>query len=198
MVRQLCLFLPFLLASSVKPAVLQIHLVQGDGTVHQAGSRVQTPLVVKITGETGEAVDGAIVSFRLPADGPGGLFANGLATDIVRTGADGAAAMPPVRWNTTPGSFEIRVTAAKDAARAGLLVSQSLGEARTTSMVTVHPGAASAKPRRKWILLVAGVAAGSLAAGMAVAKKSETSAGSAPSSPGLSVGTPSITIGGPK
>ncbi|HSB13055.1 MAG TPA: hypothetical protein VLE22_01270 [Bryobacteraceae bacterium] len=198
MVRRLCLFLPLLLASSVKPAVLQIHVVHGDRAVHQPGSRVQTPLVVKITGETGEAVDGALVSFRLPASGPGGLFANGLATDIVRTGADGAAAMPPVRWNTSPGSFEIRVTAAKDAARAGLMVSQSLGEAQTTSMVTVHPGAASARPRRKWILLVAGVAAGSLAAGMAVAKGRTDSSSAAPATPGLSVGTPSISIGGPK
>ncbi len=197
MARQLCLILPLLLASVVEAAVLQIDLVQGDGTVHQPGSRVQTPLVVKITGETGQTVDGALVSFRLPADGPGGLFTNGLTTDIVRTGPGGEAAMPPVCWNTTPGSFEIRVTASKDGARAGLLVSQSLGEART-SMVTVHPGAASARPRRKWILLVAGVAAGSLAAGMAVAKKPETSTANGPSPPGLSVGTPSITIGGPK
>ena len=184
--------------SGREPGALQIRIAQSSGPVHILGTRSASALTVLVTGEGGNPVPGAAVSFQLPASGPGGAFGNGLTTDVAITGADGRASASGVRWNRIPGACDIRVTAAKGGLRASIVSPH-----RLLASVTESPGAPAAvsmaRSRRKIVLIVAGVAAGSVVAGLAVGRK--TSAGSSlASSSGvsLSVGTPTITVGGPK
>jgi hypothetical protein len=181
-----------------EPGALQIRILQSSGPVHILGTRSASALTVTVTDEKGEPVAGAAVSFQLPGSGPGGAFGNGLTSDVAITGPDGRASASGVRWNRTPGTCDIRVTAAKGAARASIVSPH-----RLLAPVTDSPGgptgAAMGRGRAKTILIIAGVAAGAVGAGLAWGRR--TSAGSsAPASAGvsLSLGAPSITIGGPQ
>jgi hypothetical protein len=180
--------------------ILQIRVVRGEGIAHTTSTRASSPLTVEVTDETGRPVAGAAVSFRLPSSGPGGLFPNGLSSDVVVTGADGRATVSGMRWNRIPGPFHIRVTAGKGSARAGILVPQHLHEKQASPTKSPDPYPEFSGPRRKWITvtaIVAGAAAGSVVAGLALSRKSSPAA-SGGAANGLSVGSPVITIAGPQ
>ena len=188
------LFLLLLLPAFLAAQALRIRVVESSGPVHVAGGRTTSPLVVEILDESGAPAQGATVSFRLPASGPGGTFANGLTTDVVIAGADGKASASSVRWNRTPGSFEIRVTAGKGELRASTASARRL----LPSAVGAPAAASAGRSRRKLILILAGVAAGSVAASLGVVRKGSPAASDPqPSTPTLSVGPPVITVGGP-
>ncbi len=122
-------------AESREVLILQIRVLRGEGLVHMAGTKSASPLLVQVSDETGRPVQGATVSFRLPEEGPGGFFRGGLHTDVALTGADGKAAMGTVLWGRTPGPVQIKIVAAKDRTRSGIIVSQYLAE---------HPARAAA------------------------------------------------------
>lgn len=189
--RALAFALPCLLFGQT--AILQVRVVEGEGAVHAPGSRSSRNLTVEVTDETGRPVQGAAVSFRLPEDGPGGTFANGLQTDLVITGEDGRASVRGFRLNRTAGPFQIRITVAKDRARAGIVSSQYIaaGEAAPPQTAVVKK-----KGRGKWIVLaaVAAGAAGGVAVGLS---RSGGSTPSQPAPPAITIGTPSISIGRP-
>jgi hypothetical protein len=111
-------------------SVLHIKVVTGDGAQHSAGAHGK-PLTVEVTDATGRPVAGARVSFQVPEEGPGGLFANGLRTDIAITDSNGRATEHGLQLNRTAGSFAIRITAAKEQQRAGTIARQSIGSAGT-------------------------------------------------------------------
>ena len=167
-------------------ATLEIKIVDGDSAVHRAGARDPRPLTIQVSDENGRPVEGAAVSFRLPEEGPGGLFANGLRTGLGISDANGRASIRNLQVNGTPGAFQIRITAAKEQARAGTLSRQFID------------GAARVKPKlgKKWIVagLVAAGVAGGLGAGMA-----GRSAGArpAPAGPPVTIGDPAISVGRP-
>lgn len=181
-------------------AILHIRVISGEGAIHAAGSRTAQPLLALITDEAGAPVDGATVSFRLPDGAPSGRFSNGLHTEIVTTSHDGRAAAFGVQWDRTPGAVQIRITAAKGAARAGTIVSLELSVSESTSgdaLSVRRPSArGSSGSRGKWVLatlVIAGAAAGGLMAGLNHAGKRA----SAPASPTVQIGPPVITIGAP-
>jgi cell division septation protein DedD len=126
-------------------AVLQIKVIEGEGAVHPAGVRVSKPLTVQVTDEHGRPVAGATVSFQLPPEGPGGLFPNGLRTDLAITDAAGRATLHAVILNNTEGQFRIRITAVKDQARAGLVCYQYIGE-NQAAPAAEQPAPAIEKP----------------------------------------------------
>ena len=105
MSRSLILFLAVALGANAQPAMLKVTLVEGEGAVYPAGSRATRGVTVKVTDETGRPVEGATVSFSLPSDGPGGVFASGARTEIATTHADGGAAVWGMQWNRMPGPF---------------------------------------------------------------------------------------------
>ncbi len=176
---------------------LEVRIVQSSGPVHILGSRSASALTVAVADTTGSPVPGAAVSFQLPASGPCGVFHNGLTTDVAVTGADGRASASAVRWNRIPGPCDIRVTAAKGGLRASVLSPH-----RLLASFTESTGAGAAisvgRSRRKIVLILAAVAAASATAGLAVARRTSAGSGSPPSGVGLSVGTPTITVGGPQ
>jgi hypothetical protein len=180
-----------LLGAAQDPAILQIHVVDGEGAVYPIGSRATRGITVQITDETGAPVDSATVSFHLPEDGPSGSFAGGGKTEIVTTRADGRANAWGMQWNRSAGLMEIRVTASKGQTRAGIVCSQYL---------SASPDAAAPQSRigsggHKWLWIALGVAGAAAAAvaGVAIAGKSSSSAPAT----GVQIGAPIIVLGQP-
>lgn len=184
------------------PAVLQIRAVQGEGAVYAAGSRATRGITVQVTDGTGKPVEGATLTFQLPASGATGTFNSGGKTESVTTGADGRAEVWGMQWNQTPGDFEMRVTAAKGEARGGTAIPLHISDAPVLtgsgSGTTNEPKASGGSKKMMWILIAAGAAAGVAVIG--VAGKGSGSGGGAAPPPGPNppqVGTPSITISRP-
>ena len=180
--------------------IIQLKVVEGEGMVYRTGARAARGLTVLVTNEAGKPVANASVSFRLPDSGPSGLFSTGLRTEIVNTGADGHASIWGMQWNKTPGPMEIRITAVKDQARAGIISTQYLND---TAVPQAAPQAgsegtfkASHKSKTKW-LVIGALVGGAAAAGM-VFGQSHSAAPAASTAPaGISIGTPSIIVGHP-
>jgi hypothetical protein len=171
-------------------AILQIQVIEGEGTVHVPGVRNGHALSVAVTDEGGRPVLGAAVSFHLPENGPGGSFVNGLRTEIATTDARGRATVRAFQANRVSGRFQIRILASKEQARAGTVSFQYVGESHA------GPGLS----RGKWIAIAA-VAGGGALAGVLVAGRSRPGPVAAVvpvvAPPVLTIGTPSISVGKP-
>ncbi len=188
--------LAFLMAAQA--TLLQIRIVEGEGAVHAVGSR-GPGLAVEITDEVGRPVSGAVVSLRLPDDGPAGVFANGMATEIVVTGSDGRAATTPIRWNRIAGALQIRITAVRDRLRAGTVVSQYLNDPGAKGAAPAVPAAAARSDARSKWLKVALVAAAAAGVGFATgaAARGGKSPSEAPPASSVQIGSPTITLSKP-
>ena len=182
---------------SYASVIVQLKVIEGEGTVYRTGTRATRGLTVLVTDETGKPVANAAVSFRLPEDGPGGVFNSGLRTEVITTGADGKATVWGMQWNKNPGPVEIRITAVKDQARAGLISTQYLSDSVAPKAGGEGTFSASHKSRMKWILIAAGVGGGAAAGFLLARSHGATSADSTTSSTGITIGGPSITIGHP-
>ncbi len=126
-------------------AVIKIKVVVCECAVHPLGAHVSHPLTVEVTDEIGKPVSGAAVSFQLPPEGPGGLFSNGLRTDLVLTDASGRASIHAMQLNRSGGPFRIRIAAVKELARAGAISTQYIGVARA-AVANVASVASAANP----------------------------------------------------
>ena len=175
------------------PAILSIRVAEGDGAVYAKGSRTTRGLTVLITDETGRPVEGAIVSFTLPAEGPGGVFSSGSRTEIATTHGDGRAAVWGMQWNRSAGPFEIRITAVKGQARAGTVSAQSLSDAPETKATgSGRTGGGWGSHKILWISAIVAGAAAVAVAGVVERKSSPASAVTS-----LQIGTPTISLGQP-
>jgi len=191
-------------AAGGDPALLDLRVIEGDGATYVPGSRATRGIALLVTDETGKPVEGATVSFTLPMEGPGGVFASGGRTEIARTKADGQAAVWGMRWNGVTGPFEIRVTAVKGQARAGMTLTQNLaGEGPLKSAAKSAAKLPSKLPGgggHKWLwIALAGAAAGG-AVGFVKAKGSSASTGSSSASAlsgAVQIGAPTISLGHP-
>ena len=176
--------------------VVQLKVLEGDGAVYRTGSRANRGLTVLVTDETGKPLEHAAVSFRLPEEGPGGVFSSGLRTEVVTTGPDGRATVWGMQWNKTAGPVEIRITAVKDQARAGIISTQYLSDALVPKAGGEGVFTAPHKSHTKWILIAA-VAAGGAAVGLAFGRSNGSQAGVASGPAGVMIGNPSINVGHP-
>ena len=169
--------------------------MQGDGAVHAPGSRAARPLVARVTDENGKPVAGAAVSFHLPEDGPAGVFATGLRTEVASTDSGGLASVRGLRLNRISGPFQIRIIASKEQARAGVISNQYIADARSGMAAKARSG------RRKWmavaVVVGGGAAAGILAAGRSGTAASPQAPASAESPSAPAIGQPTITVGKP-
>jgi len=123
-------------AVAAQNTVLHIAVTSGEGAVYAAGSHAAKPLTIQVTDETGRPVEGARVSFQAPQEGPGGAFPNGLRTDLAVTDANGRATLRALQLNRTTGPFSVRITAAKDQARAGIVAKQYIGDVKQPTEAT--------------------------------------------------------------
>jgi hypothetical protein len=192
----LCCALAFAVSSPAS-VIVQLKVVDGEGVVYRTGTRATRGLTVLVTDETGKPVEMATVSFRLPDEGASGTFGSGLRSEIATTGPDGRATVWGMQWNKTPGPVEIRITAIKDQARAGLVSTQYLSD--SVAAKAGGEGVFSASHGgHKW-LWIGAIAAGAVGAGVAfgLSNASSTPASTTSVVPGLSIGTPSIIVGHP-
>jgi hypothetical protein len=186
-----------LAVSANASVIVQLKVVEGEGATYRTGTRATRGITVLVTDETGRPVDMASVSFRLPDQGASGTFNSGLRTEVVTTGPDGRASVWGMQWNKTTGTVEIRITAVKEQARAGIISTQYLGESAAPKAGGEGVFTATHKGGHKW-LWIAAIAGGAAGAGFAFTRSQGSSPGSSvPSVAGLSVGAPSITIGHP-
>lgn len=182
---------------SYASVIVQLKVIEGEGTVYRTGTRATRGLTVLVTDEGGKPVANAAVSFRLPEDGPGGVFNSGLRTEVITTGVDGRATVWGMQWNKNAGPVEIRITAVKDQARAGLISTQYLSDAVAPKAGGEGVFSTSHKGRLKWILIAAGVGAGAAAGLLFARSNSSLAPGSTTSTTGILIGSPSINIGHP-
>lgn len=172
------------------PAILQIHVIEGEGIAYPIGGRATRGVTVQVSDETGKPVEGASVSFRLPEDGPSGTFSNGSRTEMATTRPDGKASAWGMQWNKIEGSFEIRITAVKGQARAGTVCPVYLSKA---AMEANSPPLRLARNHKwLWVGLAVAVGAGVAVAGAALAGKAEAPAG--PAATPTTIGAPTIVI----
>lgn len=191
----LCCVLAFAVSASAS-VIVQLRVVEGEGITYRTGTRATRGLTVLVTDESGQPLDMASVSFRLPDQGATGAFSSGLRTEVVTTGPDGRASIWGMQWNKTPGTVQIRITAVKDQARAGILSTQYLSD----SVAPVAGGEgvfASPHSGHKWLWIagIAGLAAGGAA--FALLRSQGSSNSNNPAVAGLSIGAPSIIVGHP-
>jgi hypothetical protein len=184
------------------PSVLQVHVIEGQGSVYPAGSRATRGITVLVTDEAGRPVSGALVSFTLPADGPGGVFASGGRTEIATTRDDGRAAVWGMRWNRSAGQFEVRISATKGQARGSASVDQALINAPAPKLDSGASGVHLGGHKLLWISVAIVGAAAVGVAGLGGTKNaaSQSSPGGTPGSVqsgSLSIGSPTISLGHP-
>ena len=191
----LCCTLAFLVSANAS-VIVQLKVVDGDGAVYRTGTRATHGLTVLVTDETGKPVDLAAVSFRLPDEGASGTFNSGLRTEIVTTGSDGRATVWGMQWNKTAGPVEIRVTAIKEQARAGIISTQYLSDAVATKsggegvFTTPHAG-------HKWLWVAGVIVVGVVGGGAAYFLLNKSKPPSNTSTSGVTVGSPSVIVGQP-
>lgn len=183
-------------AARAQIAILQIQVIEGESAVHAPGSHVSRFLTVEITDDTGKPVEGAAVTFHLPEDGSSGTFANGLRTDVITSDSRGRATLPGLTLNRVAGRFQVRIVAAKEQARAGIVSLQYIAEPGGGAAAAPSAGGSH---RARWIAIGALAAGGAAAAilagrsGASAAPASQTST----TAPVLSIGSPTITVGKP-
>lgn len=130
-------------APGAAPTRLKIQALTPAPMTEFAGTLSANVLQVRITDEWDMPVRGATVSFRLPEAGPGGVFLNGLSSEIALTDERGEAAVRGFDWRPDAGITFVHVIAAHGAARAGAMV-----EVHLARKVKEFPAAAAspAKP----------------------------------------------------
>src|SRR5580693_4229804 len=105
--------------------MLNIVIVEGEGTLNNVKQRVNREPIVQVEDENHKPVAGAAVVFFLPTSGPSGTFANGSQTLTVTTDATGRAAATGIHPNHTLGKMQIRVTASANGLSASATITQT-------------------------------------------------------------------------
>ena len=145
-----CLLLTNLLSAQTAP-MLNIVIVEGEGTLNNVKQRVNREPIVQVEDENHKPIAGAAVVFFLPNSGPSGTFANGSQTLTVTTDATGRAAATGIHPNHALGKMQIRVTASANGLSATATITQ-------TNIAGANVGRGLSTTAK--ILIVAGVAAG--------------------------------------
>ncbi len=113
-------------AGQSAPTRLQINVLSPVPLSEPAGGLSANQVVVEVMDGWGMPVPGTTVSFRLPEAGPGGVFLNGLSTEVAITDREGKAAIQGFDWREEPGASFLHVIAAYGEIRAGAMVEVQL------------------------------------------------------------------------
>ncbi len=172
---------------------LKVTALAGNHGMNDLERGLMSPLVVQVLDQNDRPVEGAVVVFRFPLNGPGATFRGGNTSQTVRTNGQGQAAA--VNWtaNDQVGDVSVHVTAT---------YGNQLGETTVTmtNVTRVVENAKGGRKQTKWysskwfkIALIAGGAA--TVAGIILATRG---GGSSSSTPTITIipGTP--TVGGPQ
>jgi len=171
---------------------LSIEVEEGEGAVNVVGKKSATRPLVTVRNEKNQLLEGAMVAFIAPADGPSVLFGNGLRTVTVMTDAKGRARVPSMRA-VNAGSFKMEVAASFRGEMASIIINQT-NQAGSADTAGNKPAgkqppatAKSGMSGAMWGLILGGGAAA--AVGIALGMGHKGSSGS--------TSTTTATIGGP-
>lgn len=167
--------------------MLNIVIVEGEGTLNNVKQRVNREPIVQVEDENHKPIAGAAVVFFLPSSGPGGTFANGSQTLTVTTDNLGRASAKGIRPNHQLGKMQIRVTASAN----GLTASATI-----TQMNVAGANVGGGLSTTAKVLIVVGIAAGA-AAGAIVATHGGSSSSSGSTSTGVTITAGTPTVGAP-
>lgn len=144
---------------AVMPTVetLKIRILEGSGAVNNTTTGLYLPIVVEVRDSNETPVEGATVTFELPASGPGGVFAEGKMTYVSRTNFQGQAMSQGFQPNNQQGSFQLKVTAVlgRQSGRATVRQSNS-----TQDFGAEKPKVGIWKPTKKKIFILTAVGGG--------------------------------------
>jgi hypothetical protein len=115
-----------LIVGAQEALTLKIRPADGTQLQQSLNPTERITIIVVVEDSAGKPISQAAVSFRLPEQGPTGLFTNGLRSEIAITGPDGRASLAPIQWTGAPGTVPLRVTAAKGDLRAGVILNIEL------------------------------------------------------------------------
>src|SRR5579875_3700700 len=121
--------------------VLQLRVVDRDGSQAQVSSTSARGFTVEVTDASGTPVEGVAVAMRLPDDGATGMFAGSSHSAVIYTNTAGLAHFSGIHWSATPGAVPVRIVAAKGSGHAGLLLEESLVEGDSASQSLHTPPA---------------------------------------------------------
>ncbi|HUS08509.1 MAG TPA: hypothetical protein VMZ52_19545 [Bryobacteraceae bacterium] len=175
------------------PQKLNIVILEGEGAINNIRQRVAREPIVQVEDENHKPVAGAAVTFFLPNQGAGGLFANGSRSLTVLTDDKGQAIARGIRPNNVNGQYQIRVNASYQGQMANAVINQ-------VNAIAAGAAAASAGVSGKLIAIIA-VAGAAVAGGVVAATRG---GGGAPATGGAATpvgavvtpGTP--TVGAPR
>jgi hypothetical protein len=162
-------------AQAAGPSALQQHLnlliLEGDKAINSIPALQSTAVVVEVRNENDFPVEGAEVTFTLPADGSAGTFARGGLTYATRTDVSGQAAAPPLVPKSA-GRFEIAVTATLGNRKGEAKVSQT----NSTKTQVAEVKASTGKPfyKRKLFWIATGAAAAGIVLAVVLTSSSST------------------------
>ncbi len=142
--------------------LLKILVLEGQNAFNYIPQGRAVPPVIEVRDQNDMPIDGAEVTFELPAFGPGGTYENGVKTQVGRTDTRGQIGANPIQLNSEPGRMAIKVSASYKGLTGLHLVSQ------TNSSTPAK--AAGGKPWSTWsrrkLYIVGGCALGALAGGV--------------------------------
>jgi len=124
------LLIPLIVSGPVPAQVaapdLQLKLVESEGTTFKVSSHTAKGLNVQVTEVSGAGVADAAVVLHLPEAGVTGQFADGTHAAVAYTDQSGIAHFSGIQWSSVPGDFDMRITATKGVAHAGMLLQATL------------------------------------------------------------------------
>jgi len=163
---------------------LHITVIAGDGARGVVTQQAVIDPVVLVQDEKGKPVEGAVVLFSMPGEGPGGSFKDGSKTLTATTDDQGRVTAPGIQFNRLKGSFNIAVSASFEGRSANATIAQVTVAAHIKNPLGVS--------RKQWIGLI--VAAAVIAGGVFAAKAIK-----AATNPNVLTATPGTpTVGGPQ
>lgn len=127
------------------PDRLQIRILSPVPMTEPAGGLSANQVAVQVLDGWGMPVARAAVSFRLPEAGPGGVFLNGLSTEVAITDQHGKASVQGFDWRAETGTSFLHVIAAYGSIRAGAMVEVQLGR----RVSELPPAATAVAPKQK-------------------------------------------------
>lgn len=169
---------------------LKVKALAGGQGLNDLEGKVMSPLVVQVSDQSDQPIEGAEVVFRFPLEGATASFPDHKNVQTYRTNADGQAAAIGWMANGKVGTFQVQVTASRGNEQGSATITMT-NVTRITEEARTH--------NKRWystrwgkIVIIAG-AAGVVAAIVLATR------GSGPSSPKVVTATPgSPTIGGPQ
>jgi hypothetical protein len=151
-------------------SALQVNVIAGEGQFVNIHRRINPQPVVEVRDANGNPIEGASVTFFLPAQGPGGTFSNGSMTLTIVTDRNGLATAAGIRPNDQTGPFEIHVVASYHGQTGRATIAQTNIVASTSGG---GGGGHFGFGTRAWVIL--GICAGVIAGGVYLATRGQSS-----------------------